>query len=44
MSGDSYRLYDAGIVMSNVSIVVVAADEIDVELIFNSAPDVETAP
>jgi hypothetical protein len=30
--------------MSNVSIVVVAADVIDVELIFNSAPDVDTAP
>jgi hypothetical protein len=30
--------------MSNVSIVVVAADVIEVELIFNSAPDVETAP
>jgi hypothetical protein len=30
--------------MSNVSIVVVAADVIEVELIFNSAPDVDTAP
>jgi hypothetical protein len=30
--------------MSNVSIVVVAADVIAVELIFNSAPDVDTAP
>jgi hypothetical protein len=30
--------------MSNVSIVVVAADVIDVELMFSSAPDVDTAP
>ncbi len=30
--------------MSNVSIVVVAADVIAVELMFSSAPDVDTAP
>jgi len=44
MSRGSCRLYAAGIVMSNVSIVVVAADVIEVEDIFSSAPDVDTAP
>jgi hypothetical protein len=39
-----FQAYDSGIVISNVSIVVVAADVIDVELILSSAPDVATAP